>query len=1613
MPNLFALPGPRGGANNFTSEYILPYGSNYTVAAGTTLYASLPLMFDGDYNYPNFTNHGTLWNVSSDNANGIIGGYYIPSITNTGTMIADATNGNAWTVTVGSGGQSVINSGSMYAIANGNATVIAHWDPDVFIQNTGLIAAYAPSGSTGGVGGVGQAVGVAMFNGGVLVNGAGGSILAEGINTSTAVIFGRGSLYENDAIIQNDGRIEAYSTDASPSYGIHAGGVGAEIINFINNGLLKADIAWSSYSADPTYGARGMDRLTNNAGGSIIGRIETGWGEDSLVNHGSIVGNVALGDENDVFDTSDGTFTGAADLGWHDDIFIGSAGGDVVTGNRGNDQLTGNGGNDLLLGASGNDWIVGGAGNDGLYGELNEDHIVTQGGDRVYGGDHDDLIEAGDLTFALISGGAGYDTLQLDVGAIKLDLGAAIATGRLEGVERIDLQASQQLAISAGNAANLAGGALDIVGDSGSHVALVGAWTEGAQTIRNGELCRSFTLGDETVFVQTSVTVEIVGSLPAGFSGLAAVAAGAAAPLAGSVPGGELFNPVQEVAWLHLGGEVVVDEGETWQATNASVIIGYSLSGGLVNAGLIQTTTNSAATGNTPTIQNDVAFIVNTGTIRGIGSDAIHIRGTLENSGTVEAIGNSDRALAVEVGQVGEELILTNHGTISARSDTGTAIGAQLDYGYGTLGTNDGNIEAIGGAETTALMILAAGTFVNEGTIVAQNSAASGAADATAVMLWNDEFWDLSNQFINHGTITGVTAIRSDGGADDVINTGLIQGAVKLGVGTDLVENTGAIIGRIELGSEADIYLGAGATAGAKVDGGTGIDLLVGGAHVDWLEGGEGNDLLIGGGGADVLIGGVGADRFVYYSAADSIAAAADTIQSFETGVDKIDLGALAPTSVSLSVSGGITTITALTAGGTVTIHVSGSVALSDINTIAGNPILTGTSAGEVLVATVQTSEIRAAAGDDLLLGTATTDRLDGGAGSDLMVGGAGDDVYIVDGYGDRLTERAGEGVDHVFAYGNCILPDNVENITLMTAGQAEGNDLDNIFQGSSGDDGLIGGGGSDTFTGGHGADMMFSNYLGTDVFIYGSVADSTAAARDTISGFEYGVDKIDISAIDVISISWNRVLNMWDSYEEVTIETADGPMKIRVNILNIANSGLSMSDFILAPPGVQLEGGPGADQLTGGAGHDTLSGGYGDDLLEGGAGNDLIKGGNDRDTATYANAAAAVTVNLAITTAQNTGGDGIDTLSSIENLIGSANADILTGNTYSNLLNGMAGDDRLIGGEGSDTLDGGTGIDKMFGGLGDDIYYVDSSSDATVEYAGEGTDLVRTSMNYTLKANVENVQLEGSANIYATGNELANRMWGNSGANKLYGLDGDDRLEGLGGNDLLDGGAGVDLLIGGTGDDIYYVDNVLDKIIENAGEGTETVRTVLNYTLRDNIERLELLGSDNLTGYGNALDNMLTGNGGANILYGRDGNDKLYGKDGSDVLKGEVGNDWLEGGTGRDRFYGGTGADDFVFRDGDFAGLTTSTCDQIHDFSQAEGDRVRLNLIDADTTSDGDQAFAFIGSGAFTGTAGELRTYQSGGQTYAQGDTDGDGTADFMIRLDGLHTLGSGDFVL
>ena len=418
MPHLFTLPGPRTGPNTITDWYRPEHGTHVVVSASTSIYASLRRVFWADHNHIDFTNHGTIWNIAPGaptyGGGGIVG-FYLQNVTNTGTIITEAPEGNATAIFSGSGGYTVHNSGALWAIANGNAHTITHWGPDVFVTNSGLIAAYAPSETPGtGGGGVGDAIGVYLINSSDLHNLPGGRILAEGLY-ATAVRL-NGSFYGGENI-RNDGLIEAWSlTPGRPAYGIAGGGDEHHSHIFYNTGIVRADIAWTTYTPDYVYygyAVKTPDLITNETGGQLIGDIETGYGADQLINRGSIIGNVRLGDENDVFNTEQGSFTGVADLGWHNDTFRGSAGTDIVKGGRGWDGLTGNGGNDLLLGGVGPDTLIGGSGNDALYGEYGNDRIEMEGGDSVYGGDGNDFLIASDLSFRLVDGGSGVDTLYL------------------------------------------------------------------------------------------------------------------------------------------------------------------------------------------------------------------------------------------------------------------------------------------------------------------------------------------------------------------------------------------------------------------------------------------------------------------------------------------------------------------------------------------------------------------------------------------------------------------------------------------------------------------------------------------------------------------------------------------------------------------------------------------------------------------------------------------------------------------------------------------------------------------------------------------------------------------------------------------------------------------------------------------------------------------------------------------------------------------------------------------------------------------------------------------------------------------------------------------------
>jgi Ca2+-binding RTX toxin-like protein len=262
------------------------------------------------------------------------------------------------------------------------------------------------------------------------------------------------------------------------------------------------------------------------------------------------------------------------------------------------------------------------------------------------------------------------------------------------------------------------------------------------------------------------------------------------------------------------------------------------------------------------------------------------------------------------------------------------------------------------------------------------------------------------------------------------------------------------------------------------------------------------------------------------------------------------------------------------------------------------------------------------------------------------------------------------------------------------------------------------------------------------------------------------------------------------------------------------------------------LFGDAGNDTLNGGAGNDTLNGGTGSDSLIGGTGNDLyvVDSIGDRISETNTLSTEIDTVQSAVTwtvganlenliltgtVAINGTGNALNnkiTANSAANVLdGGAGNDLLNGGIGNDTLLGGYGNDTLLGGTGNDWLDGGVGTDSMVGGAGNDTYVVDNIGDKTIELANEGADTVRSSIAWTLGANIENLVLAGTAAVNGTGNGLANRITGNGAANVLNGSGGNDVLTGNAGNDTLTGGAGADQFLFNAALRATNVDRITD----------------------------------------------------------------------------------------------------------------------------------------------------------------------------------------------------------
>lgn len=667
---------------------------------------------------------------------------------------------------------------------------------------------------------------------------------------------------------------------------------------------------------------------------------------------------------------------------------------------------------------------------------------------------------------------------------------------------------------------------------------------------------------------------------------------------------------------------------------------------------------------------------------------------------------------------------------------------------------------------------------------------------------------------------------------------------------------------------------------------------------------------------------------------------------------------------------------------------ISGFAGVDKISGLGGNDVLRGLD------------------GDDFLYGGAGKDTLYGGNGNDFANGGAGDDII----YG-------GKGAD-----------------TLLGGGGK-----DTIY-GEAGNDFLVGGGGADKLFGGDGDDIL-----------------QGGPGNDILNGGK-GRDTADYS-------SFNKRVVIDLGKKSNTHTTKQGGTDTFISIENV--TGGSGNDKLSGDKNANtLSGGDGDDVLFGGGGADILIGGNGNDVLDpgngkgerliGGAGDDRYMLGTgkgdgiiedslgDHDVIDASKSSSAANIDLGTGKSSTSGGQkltleagGTSTLPLdlvfLQDLSGSFGGDIATVRDLApKIVNAV---NKVAPGSGF----GAVGfVDKPTSPFGSSYDYVyklfaaistggadairDAYSAMTIQSGADGPEAQLEALMQVAKRadgevgfrpdSMRVVVLFTDADYHVAGDGKA------AGINRKN--DGDADIEGNGiledypsiamtRKALID--AGIFPIFAVTNDVMGdYRDLVkqlgVGGVVALKNDSTNVVKAITQaakIATRTSIE----------DAVGSRFDDHIKGSVVDNVLDGNAGNDILLGLAGNDTLRGGAGNDKLTGGTGKDTLVGGAGADHFIYETLRDSTVKAAGRDKIMDFRADEGDRIDLSAIDAQSKTDRNDAFTFIGTAKFSNKAGELRFEKKGKSTFVYGDVDGDSKADFAIELAGQIDLKQGDFVL
>lgn len=1350
-------------------------------------------------------------------------------------------------------------------------------------------------------------------------------------------------------------------------------------------GTSVTDYLYGQGGNDTLYGYAGDDSLDGGTGNdSMIGGSgndtfyvdsaldvvveNAGEGTDTVMSTVSFDISALTNVENITLNGSSVTNATGNLLG---NYILGSGQANAILGLAGNDTINASGGDDTALGGSGTDSILGGYGNDSLDGGTENDTLLGESGN--------DLLDGGAGNDSMV-GGAGNDTYVIDslsdvvveaVGGgtdtVRTSL-AGLTKSNYANIEDWDFSGTGGFSFVGTPGADTFSGAngKDSISGLGGNDTLDGG--AGNDTIDGGTGVDSMSggAGDDLIFVDNAN--DVVVELPS--EGNDTVSSSVSYALSANVEN-LIFTGTGDLSGI--GNEL------------DNVLTGNS--GNNILDGSVGADTMIGGAGDDTYYIDSLSDVVTEGVLG--GTDTVYYLASLwPVIAPVFANVESYASLGMIIGTPnadllnGDQVILNLNDTISGLGDNDTLNGLggndSLDGGAGddSLTGGAGFDTLVGGTGNDTYVIdIAAPDKVVEDTLVGSGTdrievngsfSIADPANPPIGQAATGEFSGIEQLFYTGAaniTLTGnalKNVLQSDLG-NDWLDGGAGNDTMIGGIGNDtyVVEGTGDVIielaggGIDQINSADDVILpassevenilllgslpisAAGSSSNNHITGNSADNALRGELGDDTLIGNAGDDLLDGGLGADCLVGGTGNDTYTL----DAINYPDGSIRTPDTLVEN-------------------------SGEGTDEIRVAAPVDLSQLPNFENVTLQDG---GDF--------EIIGNAASNVLKGNTGNNLIDGGTGSDNLIGGAGNDTYIVDNSGDIVQEDRGGGTDNVVSYlDSYTLPDSVENLDVKGGNNSTGtgNTAPNVITGNQFDNTLKGLGGADTLVGGLGNDCLDG---GNDERLYDQTEDSMAGGSgdDTYMVDNYqdavvenageGKDKIDL---------YPTLLRIYSNYTYTIDSTPYSPGgnvtagpagthlqfyldKLQAGDLNydalrsvpdnlIPADGDFLLDenyFYAMPDNIEnltviskaiVHGGeymigpryaygnasgnyitgisdqsvandlPFSNYIDGQGGNDTMAGGLGNDTYivdssldviveQPGEGTDLVRASTTYDLSTTdlvdpdTLALTSTVENLTLLDSAETivGGRPVLAGLGVLNFDGYGNSanNVITGNSGNNSLTGAGGNDTISGGGGSDTIDGGTGndnidggvgndslvgglgndclvggagINTLVGGAGDDTYVVASLVDTVLELPAEGTDLVKSSVNFSLVPNsdVENLTLTGVGDINGNGNALGNVITGNTG------------------NNLIDGGAGVDTMIGGAGDDTFVVSEVADVVSENAGGGSDEVQAWVSYDLSTslNIENLTLLGTA-VNGTGNAGDNVITGNALGNILNG------------------------------------------------------------------------------------------------------------------------------------------------